>query len=63
MAAYPKTGRSPEALVNMLITVIEKTPGGGATLEDIREAYSFAKDVEPTDRTIYRNIRRINELF
>ncbi len=63
MAAYPKTGRSPEALVNMLITVIEKTPGGGATLEDVREAYRYAKETEPTDRTIYRNIRRINELF
>jgi len=63
MAVYPRTGRSPEALVNMLITVIEKTPGGGATLSDLREAYRFAKEVEPTDRTIYRNIHRINELF
>ena len=63
MTVYPRTGRSPEALVNMLITVIEKTPGGGATLEDIREAYRYVKEIEPTDRTVYRNIRRINDLF
>jgi predicted DNA-binding transcriptional regulator YafY len=63
LAAYPRTGRSPEALVKILVTMIEKTPSGGASLEDIREAYLDAKDVMPTDRTIYRNIRRINELL
>ena len=65
MAAYPRTGRSPEALVKILVTVIEKTPGGGATLDDIKEAYLDAKETSdpPADRTIYRNIRRINELF
>lgn len=63
MAAYPQTGKSPEALVKILVTVIEKTSYGGATLEDIKEAYLDAKDALPTDRTIYRNIRRINELF
>ncbi len=63
MAAYPRTGRSPEALVKILVTLLEKTPYGGATLDDIKEAYVDAKDVIPTDRTIYRNIRRINELL
>jgi len=65
MAVYPRTGRSPEALVKILVTVIEKTPSGGATLDDIKEAYLDAKETSdpPADRTIYRNIRRINELF
>lgn len=65
MAVYPRTGRSPEALVKILVTVIEKSPYGGATLDDIREAYLEAKEVSkpPADKTLYRNIRRINELF
>lgn len=32
-------------------------------MADLREAYRFAREVEPTDRTIHRNILRINELF
>lgn len=63
MAVHPKTGKSPEALVKILVTVLEKTPSGGATKEDIKEAYLDAKDAIPTVRTIYRNIRRINKLF
>ena len=63
MAAYPRTGRSPEALVKILVTILEKTPSGGATLDDIKDAYLDAKDAVPTDRTIYRNLRRINELL
>ncbi len=65
MAVYPRTGRSPEALVKILVTVIEKTPYGGATLDDVKEAYLDAKETSdpPADRTLYRNIRRINELF
>ena len=65
MAAFPRTGRLPEALVKILVTVIEKTPYSGATLDDIKEAYLDAKETSdpPSDRTIYRNIRRINELF
>lgn len=63
VAANPQTGKSPEALVKILVTVIEKTPSGGATREDIKEAYLDAKDFLPTERTIYRNIRRINKLF
>ena len=65
MTAYPRTGRSPEALVKILVTVIEKTPSGGASLDDIKEAYLDAKETSdpPVNRTIYRNIRRINKLF
>lgn len=32
MIAYPRTGDYPEALVKILLTVMEKTPDGGATL-------------------------------
>jgi predicted DNA-binding transcriptional regulator YafY len=63
VAAYPRTGKSPEAMVKILITIMEKTPHGGATIENIQDAYLEVKDAVPTDRTIYRNIRRINELF
>jgi len=63
VAVHPRTGKSPEVLVKILITIIEKTPHGGATMEDLKEAYCDVKDTLPDDRTIYRNIRRINELF
>jgi predicted DNA-binding transcriptional regulator YafY len=63
VAVHPRTGKSPEVLVKMMITVIEKTPHGGATMEELKEAYCDVKDTQPDDRTIYRNIRRINELF
>jgi len=63
VAVYPKTGNTPEAMIKILITIIDKTPSGGASLEDLKEAYSEAKGDFPTDRTIYRIIRRINELF
>ena len=58
MAVYPKTGNTPEAMIKILITIIDKTPSGGAALEDLKEAYSEAKGDFPTDRTIYRLIRR-----
>ena len=63
MAVYPKTGTTPEAMIKMLITVIDKTPSGGATREDLKDAYSEAKGFMPTDETIYRLNRRINKLF
>jgi len=63
MAAYPKTGSTPEALIKILITVIDKTPSGGAKMDDLKDAYSEAKGELPTSRTIYRLIRRINKLF
>ena len=63
MNLYPKTGTTPEAMIKVLITVIDKTPGGGAAREDLKEAYSEAKGEMPTDRTIYRIIRRVNKIF
>jgi len=63
MVVHPRSGKSPEVLVKILITVIEKTPRGGATMEDLKEAYREVKDAVPADKTIYRNLRRLNELF
>ena len=60
---FPKTGDHPEAMVNILVTVIEKTPGGGATLDDLKKAYIDVKDQQPCDKTISRIVRRINLLF
>jgi len=50
-------------MVKILMTVIEKTPSGGATLEDLQEAYAEINDRYPSARTIYRYIRRLNLLF
>ena len=63
MASFPRTGTQPETLVNLLITVIEKTPTGGATLEDLQAAYAEINDRRPSVRTIYRHIRRLNLFF
>jgi hypothetical protein len=63
VSVHPRSGKSPEVLVKILITIIEKTPRGGATMEDLKEAYRDVKDAVPADKTIYRNLRRLNELF
>ncbi|NLA11539.1 MAG: WYL domain-containing protein [Firmicutes bacterium] len=63
MSRYPRTGTQPETLVNVLITVIQKTPSGGATIEDLQDAYAEINDRRPSDRTIYRLIRRLNLYF
>lgn len=63
LAHYPRTGTQPETLVNVLITIIEKTPSGGATLEDLQAAYAEINDRRPSVRTIYRHIRRLNLFF
>ncbi len=60
---YPRTRDHPEAVIKILLTVIEKTPAGGATLEELKEAYREVKDREPGEKTIRRIIRRINLLF
>ena len=44
MTRYPRTGTQPETLVKILITVIEKTPSGGATMEELQEAYAEIND-------------------
>jgi predicted DNA-binding transcriptional regulator YafY len=63
LARYPRTGTQPETLVKVLITVIEKTPSGGATLEELQDAYAEINDRRPSVRTIYRLIRRLNLFF
>ena len=63
MPYNPKTGDHPEAVIKILLTVIEKTPSGGATLDDLKAAYREVKDREPSDKTISRIIKRINLLF
>lgn len=60
---FPRTGTQPETLVNILITVIDKTPAGGATMEDLLDAYMEINDRRPSKRTIYRLIRRLNLFF
>ena len=63
MARYPRTGTQPETLVKILITVIEQTPSGGATLAELQDAYAEINDRRPSVRTIYRLIRRLNLFF
>ena len=63
MSRYPRTGTQPETLVKILMTVIEKTPAGGATLDDLKDAYTEINDRRPSARTIYRIIRRLNLFF
>ncbi len=53
----------PEALANMLMRIIQKTPTGGATIEDIEEAYAEIKDSIPARKTIYRNITRLEQFL
>jgi len=60
---YPRTRDHPEAVIKILLAVIERTPAGGATLEELKEAYREVKDREPSEKTIRRIIRRINLLF
>ena len=60
---FPKTGDHPEAMVKTLVTIIEKTPDGGATLDDLKSAYMDVKDQQPCNKTISRIVRRINLLF
>ncbi|NLG80411.1 MAG: WYL domain-containing protein [Firmicutes bacterium] len=60
---YARTASHPEAMLKILMTIMEKTPSGGASLEDLKEAYREVKDRDPSDRTIRRMIRRINLFF
>ena len=63
MIAYPRTGDFPEALVKILLTVMEKTPDGGATMEDLKDAYRETRGTTPSNKTIYRVVRRLNLIF
>ena len=63
MIAYARKGDFPEALVKILLTIMERTPDGGATLEDLREVYADARGSRPSNRTIARAVRRLNLIF
>ena len=53
----------PEAITNILVRIIEKTPTGGATIEDLEEAYEEVKGSIPSRKTIYRALERLELLF
>ncbi len=53
----------PEAIANILVRILEKTPTGGATIEDLEEAYEEVKGATPSRKTIYRALERLELLF
>jgi predicted DNA-binding transcriptional regulator YafY len=53
----------PEAITNILVRILEKTPLGGATIEDLEEAYEEVKGIYPSRKTIYRALERLELLF
>ena len=61
--AYPRTGDYPEALIKILITIMDKTSDGGATMEDLKDVYQDIRGNVPSNKTIYRAIRRLNLIF
>ncbi len=63
MIAYARTGNFPEALVKILLTIMMRTPDGGATMEELKEAYEEARGSRPSSRTIMRAIHRLNLIF
>ena len=63
MKSFARTGDYPEAMVKILLTIINKTHAGGATLQDLKEAYCDVRDRLPHNKTVYRAIRRLNILF
>ena len=63
MSAYPKTGDYPEALVKILLTILEKSPEVGATMDDLKEAYESIRGTIPSSKTIHRAIQRLNLIF
>ena len=63
MITYARTGDFPEALVKILLSIMMKTPEGGATMEELKEVYQDARGSRPSTRTIARAIRRLNLIF
>ncbi len=63
MPGYPRMRDFPEALVKILLTIMKKTPDGGATMEDLKDAYQETRGSTPSNKTIYRSIRRLNLIF
>lgn len=62
MPGYPRMRDFPEALVKILLTIMEKTPDGGATMEDLKDAYQETRGSTPSNKTIYRSIRRLRKV-
>lgn len=63
MSGHPRVRDYPEALVRILITIMERTPEGGATMEDLKTAYQEARGNYPCDKTVQRAIKRLNTIF
>ncbi len=63
MSSYPRMKDYPEALVKILLAVMSRTPDGGATMEELKETYREARGTVPSNKTIYRTIRRLNLVF
>ena len=63
MSTYARNRDYPEALIKMLLTIISKTPDGGATINDVKDAYEEVRESRPHDKTIHRAIKRLNILF
>ncbi len=63
MPGFPRMKDFPEALVKILLTIMERTPDGGATMEDLKDAYQETRGSNPSNKTIYRSIRRLNLIF
>ena len=55
--------RHPEAMLSVLLKIVEKTPGGGATKQDLIDAYGKEKDSIPSEKSIQRLVRRLNEFY
>ena len=60
---YARSGDHPETMLKVFWLLSEKAPDGGATMDDLLEAYAEVKGNEPNERTIRRIIDRINLLF
>lgn len=63
LAARSPRCNHPEAITNILVKILEKTPTGGATIEDLEEAYEEVKGTIPSRKTIYRALERLELLF
>ena len=60
---FARSGDHPETMLKVFWLLSEKAPDGGATMDDLLEAYAEVKGNEPNERTIRRIIDRINLLF
>ncbi len=63
MAVRSSRCNHPEAIANILVRILEKTPTGGATIEDLEAAYEEVKGTIPSRKTVYRALERLELLF